>query len=604
MGFYFEKYEHRRPPEPVPHNPTIELIWQSLAVIALVLGANYIYWRWTSSLNYDALWFAIPLAMAETLAYFGLFLFAFNLWKTEDYPQLPAPEKINDCLKPSPDNEDRPIRVDLFITTYSEEEELVRLSIRDAKKVAYPHAIDYRIYILDDGRRASMQALCAEEGVGYITRNNNVGFKAGNLRNAMEKTHGDFIVICDADTRVFPTILSETMGYFRDPEVAWVQTPQWFYDLPEGKPLAMVWSKYAGRFGFKAATLLEKLVGPIKLGRDPFVNDPQMFYDIIQRRRNWANASFCCGAGSIHRREAVMYGALNAYGQFVENEVHKHTHDIKSRKIRKDLGDAIRTQVAMDTELTPYKFHVSEDIYTSIVLHADPKHHWKSVMHPSVQSKMLSPQDLQTWMVQRFKYAGGSLDIALRDNPVFKGHLTLPQRIMYLTTFWSYFGCIWNFVFLIAPTVYLVTGISPVSAYSTPFYWHFLPFIIATELAFMFATWGVAAWDGKSSYLSFFPLNFQALATVLRGEKIKFHVTPKQRQEGTFLHLVYPQFAIIVLSVAGLIAGFSKMFLGIPMDVSGFLINVFWSINNIAAMLPIVRAAYWKPDDDQESATV
>jgi cellulose synthase (UDP-forming) len=299
-----------------------------------------------------------------------------------------------------------------------------------------------------------------------------------------------------------------------------------------------------------------------------------------------------------------MYGALNAYGQFVENEVHKHTHDIKSRKIRKDLGDAIRTQVAMDTELTPYKFHVSEDIYTSIVLHADPKHHWKSVMHPSVQSKMLSPQDLQTWMVQRFKYAGGSLDIALRDNPVFKGHLTLPQRIMYLTTFWSYFGCIWNFVFLIAPTVYLVTGISPVSAYSTPFYWHFLPFIIATELAFMFATWGVAAWDGKSSYLSFFPLNFQALATVLRGEKIKFHVTPKQRQEGTFLHLVYPQFAIIVLSVAGLIAGFSKMFLGIPMDVSGFLINVFWSINNIAAMLPIVRAAYWKPDDDQESATV
>ena len=40
MGFYFDKFEHRRPPEPVPHNPTIEFIWQSLAVIALVLGAN------------------------------------------------------------------------------------------------------------------------------------------------------------------------------------------------------------------------------------------------------------------------------------------------------------------------------------------------------------------------------------------------------------------------------------------------------------------------------------------------------------------------------------------------------------------------------------
>ncbi|HMX98275.1 MAG TPA: hypothetical protein PKC44_00675, partial [Agitococcus sp.] len=133
-------------------------------------------------------------------------------------------------------------------------------------------------------------------------------------------------------------------------------------------------------------------------------------------------------------------------------------------------------------------------------------------------------------------------------------------------------------------------------AYSTPFYWHFLPFIICTELAFMFATWGVKAWDGKASYLSFFPVNFQALANVLRGEKIKFPVTPKERQEGTFIHLVYPQLAIIVLSIIGLVIGFIKMALDMPLDVSGFLINVFWSINNIAAMYPLVRAALWKPD--------
>lgn len=597
MAFYFEKFEHRKPPEPVPHCPYIELVWQFLAVIALVLGGNYIYWRWTASLNYDALWFAIPLAFAETCAYFGLFLFAFNLWKVKDYPQQEPPKTISDCLAHAlDDHEDRPVSVDLFIATYSEEEELVRLSIQDAKKVNYPHHIDYKIFVLDDGRRASMKAVCDEEGVGYITRSNNIGFKAGNLRNAMEKTHGDFIVICDADTRVFPTILEDTLGYFRDPKVAWVQTPQWFYDIPEGKPLPDVWQKYAGRLGYYAGRGLEKVVGPIQLGRDPFVNDPQMFYDIIQRRRNWANASFCCGAGSIHRREAVMQGALRAYANAIEKEVHHQTKDVDDAELRETLQDAIRTQAVMDTELTPYKFHVSEDIYTSIVLHSDPDHHWKSVMHPKVESKMLSPQDLQTWMIQRFKYAGGSLDIALRDNPVFQGNLTWPQRVMYMTTFWSYLGCIWNVIFLVAPTIFLVTGISPVSAYSTPFYWHFLPFIICTELAFMFATWGVKAWDGKASYLSFFPVNFQALANVLRGEKIKFPVTPKERQEGTFIHLVYPQLAIIVLSIIGLVIGFTKMALDMPLDVSGFLINVFWSINNIAAMYPLVRAALWKPD--------
>ena len=82
-----------------------------------------------------------------------------------------------------------------------------------------------------------MEALAAELGVNYISRNNNIGFKAGNMRNAMEKTSGDFIVICDADTRIFPTFLVNNLGYFRDPKVAWVQTPQWFFDLPEGKNL-------------------------------------------------------------------------------------------------------------------------------------------------------------------------------------------------------------------------------------------------------------------------------------------------------------------------------------------------------------------------------
>jgi cellulose synthase (UDP-forming) len=602
MAFYFEKFENRRPPEPVAYRPGIELLWQFFAVIALVLGANYISWRWLHSLNPEALWFSIPLAFAETCAYFGLILFTFNLWKTRDRPQLPPPHSLSDCVSHLADADDRPISVDLFIATYNEDEELVRLSIKDAKKVTYPHAINYIVHVLDDGRRDSMRTICEEENVNYISRDNNIGFKAGNLRNAMEITQGDFIVICDADTRVFPSILSETLGYFRDPDVAWVQTPQWFYDIPEGRPLPIAWQRRLGKFGYYSGCLIEKIFGPIRVGHDPFVNDPQMFYDLIQRRRNWANAAFCCGAGSIHRRDAVMQSALRAYGIAIENEVSRHTKEIRDPELREELSDMIRQQVALETELTPYKFHVSEDIYTSIVLHADPDRQWKSVLHPNIVSKMLSPQDLQSWMVQRFKYAGGTIDIALRDNPILFGKLSWPQKIMYLTTFWSYFGCLWNFIFLISPTIYLVTGISPVSAYSTPFYWHFLPFIIMTELAFMFGTWGVSAWKGKASYLSFFAINFSAIANVLRGEKIKFPVTPKDRQEGTFLHLVYPQVFIIVLTSIGLFWGATKLALGVPMDTSGFIINIFWGLNNIAAMLPLVMAAFWQPDDEQIAA--
>ena len=207
-----------------------------------------------------------------------------------------------------------------------------------------------------------------------------------------------------------------------------------------------------------------------------------MFYDVILRRRNWANAAFCCGAASVHRREAVMQAALRSYVWSVDAEIARHTRDIRDPATREALQDAMRPHVAFDTELTPYKFHVSEDIYTSILLHGDAARRWRSVMHPRIESKMLSPQDMLTWMIQRFKYAAGSLDILFHDN-IFNRRrfkLSLPQTLMYATTFWSYLACVWNTVFLISPVIYLFTGIPPVSAWSTPFYLHFLPFFIVS----------------------------------------------------------------------------------------------------------------------------
>lgn len=69
----------------------------------------------------------------------------------------------------------------------------------------------------------------------------------------MEQTSGDFIGICDADTRLFPAILDHTLGYFRNPGVALVQTPQWFYDIPGGERLQDVWACHVGTSCIEAA---------------------------------------------------------------------------------------------------------------------------------------------------------------------------------------------------------------------------------------------------------------------------------------------------------------------------------------------------------------
>ena len=600
MTEYFEKYETRLPPEPIPYSMPRELLWQFLATMSMGVGFWYVVWRWTASLNYEALWFAIPLVLAETFAYAGLILFVINLWMIRDTPQQEPPQWIDQCVRDPETFEKRPLQVDLFFPTYDEDPELVRLSILDAKAIDYPHPIDLTIHVLDDGKRETMQGVAEEEGVNYITRNSNIGFKAGNLRNAMEQTFGDFIVICDADTRPFPTMLKRTLGYFKDPDVAWVQTPQWFFELPPGVPLHRVMARWMGRPGHWMGKGIERIVGEIMVGEDPFCNSPQMFYDVIQRRRNWANASFCCGAGSIHRRDAVMEAALKTYSGAMDRLIDKVTQKVKDETLKADLAEAMQRELALETELTPYKFHVSEDMYTSIALHSDPDREWKSVFHPPIESKMLSTQDLVSWAVQRFKYAGGTIDVELHDNPLFQKGMRFKQKLMYAATFWSYLGCIWNVIFLSAPIIYLFTGIAPVAAYSMDFYKHILPFIFLNTLATMVGTWGVAAWSGQSSYLSFFPINFRALITVLRGQKISFPVTPKTRQEGNFVHLVIPQIMVIVLTVGGLLYAGIMAWMGRFTNVNGLLTNAFWGLNNILAMVGIVRAAFWHPEPDEK----
>lgn len=603
--FYFEKFEDRRPPAPLPDSAAREALWQFTAAANLTFGGWYLAWRWTHSLNFDALWLSIPMAAAETLAYVGLVLITANLWKSGEPSPGSPPITIQDCDPEAATA--RPVSVDVFIATYNEDEELVRFSIRDAKRLRYPHPIDLRVHVLDDGRREAMRKVCVEEGVGYITRSNNIGYKAGNLRNAMEVTSGDFIVICDADTRLFPGFVEHTLGYFRDPQVAFVQTPQWFYDIPEGQRLRDVWGRKAGAVGRVSGGLIERLVGEIRLGEDPFANDPKMFYDVIMRRRNWVNAVFCCGASSIHRREAVMYAAVRAYAATVQRQTAQANAAARrltgEARLDPELREYLGVDAAAATELTPYKFHVSEDIYTSIVLHQDRERGWKSVLHPRVESKMLSPQDLLSWTIQRFKYAGGSLDILFHSNVLFGPGLTFWQRVMYGSTFWAYLAAIWNLAFLVAPIVYLCFGIAPVSAYTSDFFLHLLPFLIVNELAFMFGTWGIAGYKGKTAFLGSFPISLRAIWAVLRGRTIKFPVTPKDRQEGNHLALVWPQLAVIIASLAGIVVCAVRLALGQHgFTLGGLIANSCWVLYNILIMSVMVRAAFWKPPTEAEPA--
>jgi cellulose synthase (UDP-forming) len=579
---YFTRYENRRPPVYPALSRRRAALWHFLAGVTLALGGWYLHWRWTQSLNPEAPLFSAAVALAETLCYAGTLIFFYDIWDEGDTPRRQVPGGRSAAgLETS--GQGGAILVDIFITTYDEDSAIVAPSVRDALAVRAPECVRVSVHVLDDGNRADIAALARDLGAGYITRTSNTGFKAGNLRNALCATNGDFVVICDADTRLFPAFLENTLGYFSDPKVAWVQTPHWFYDIPEGERWADWLARRFGPAARRFGKALGWLTGRPMVGADPFLSDPSLFFDVIQRRRNRNRASFCCGAGSVHRREAVFSAALKRKCTAVDARL-------------KQLGGTRAGLLAKSVELEPYKFHVSEDIYTSILLQGDKEEGWISIYHPQVESRMLSPWGIHAWAAQKLKYAGGTFDIMLHDNPLRHRGLPLAVKLHYLATFWSYATAFWTAVLLFAPVVSLFTGLAPVEAYSAEFFARFLPVILANELAVMAGCKGHAVQPGRILSVATLDIQLRAFWMVLRGRRPKFAPTPKTPLLSGGLRFAGAGIAMLALMSTAAAYGLAMAWSGAPGYGAPFLaVNLFWLSWNALAAARVVTAALWRP---------
>ena len=127
-----------------------------------------------------------------------------------------------------------------FLTTYVPGKEplsMVRATLEGARRLRHGGPLD--VWLLDEGDSAEAKALCAELGVLHFTRagvpewNRRKGVhkartKHGNY-NAWLATHGDdydYFASVDTDHVPLPDFLERMLGYFRDPDIAFVVGPQ------------------------------------------------------------------------------------------------------------------------------------------------------------------------------------------------------------------------------------------------------------------------------------------------------------------------------------------------------------------------------------------
>jgi Glycosyl transferase family 2/HlyD family secretion protein len=122
----------------------------------------------------------------------------------------------------------KPATVDVFITAYGEAPELVRRTVRAARDMELRH----QTWVLDDGESDELERICAEEGVGYLRRPTRDHAKAGNINSALRGTSGEYVAIFDADHVPDRNFLIEVLPHFHDPDVAFVQSPQYYVNRP------------------------------------------------------------------------------------------------------------------------------------------------------------------------------------------------------------------------------------------------------------------------------------------------------------------------------------------------------------------------------------
>lgn len=176
-----------------------------LIVLSLTISCRYLWWRYTSTLNWDdplSLICGLLLLGAETYSWTVLVLgYIQTIWPLNRKP-VPMPADVSTWPT-----------VDLMIPTYNEDLSVVKPTLYAALGLDWPRD-KLTIYLLDDGNRKEFADFAHEIGVQYIARETHEHAKAGNINHALKYAKSQLVAIFDCDHVPTRSFLQLTVGWF------------------------------------------------------------------------------------------------------------------------------------------------------------------------------------------------------------------------------------------------------------------------------------------------------------------------------------------------------------------------------------------------------
>jgi cellulose synthase (UDP-forming) len=258
-----------------------ERTWTRAFVCLFVLAVSlrYLAWRLTDTVlahpadGSFSYWWTWTVFVIELFAFADILLFLVVMGRYVDRSAEADRLERSFFARPAAELP----AVDVFIPTYNEPLDVLERTIVGALALDYPGKLT--VYVLDDKRRDWLKRFCEEKGAVHVTRSDNSHAKAGNMNNGLAVSSGEFIAVFDADFVPHRSFLRRTLGFFLEPSIGIVQTPQHFFNKD---PVQMNLS-------------IER----------HWPDEQRLFFDEMAASRDAWDVSFCCGSCSIARRKAV-----------------------------------------------------------------------------------------------------------------------------------------------------------------------------------------------------------------------------------------------------------------------------------------------------------
>lgn len=639
-------------------NPVNPFWVRLLVVLTLLAGVNYIAWRWIASLNWDAWWIAVPLVAAETYSLVDVLLFGLTIWRLKTRPPAaPAPADATVDVFITTYNEplglvmttalaaqkirhphstwilddgDRPELRELaeanglgYVTRGADWTGMPRhakagnlnnalmltegefLLILDADQIPEPEILDKTLGYFNNRRTALVQT---PQYFSNVPADDPLGSQAplfyGPIQQGKDGWNAAFFCGSNAILRREALMQLGLVGYVRETEKS----------IRRALSASQAAIRKARRAAAGEPALMRQTLDEVEAATQE------------ARRRLDAGESLSEITYRARRRvdlavEALVLADVSALQSDLEEiaamspvavgdaGVPVVTDDAVQRMAARDwspLGAIESIQAVLDAlsvertdEAQPVMplatISVTEDMATSMRMHGLG---WQSVYHHEVLAYGLAPEDIGTMMTQRLRWAQGTLQVFLRENPLVQRGLKLSQRLMYFATMWTYLSGFAAVVYFAAPIIYLIFGILPVTSLSSDFFVRFIPFMVVNQLLFAVAGKGISTWRGQQYSLALFPTWIKACTTaagnVWFGRPLGFAVTPKDRQSGgPRWSLIRPQIVVSVFLAGASIVGIGRLVAGMSEPIGTF-VNVFWVVFDLIIMSVLVRAVLYQ----------